>query len=169
MQRRCVDAARLPLDDRSCDLAIAFMSLQDVDDLDGVVGELARVLMDGAPVCIAIVHPLSSSGKFADESAASPFVIQGSYLSDLPYADVVSRNGLGMTFHSRHRPLETYSRTLEAAGFSIEAIREPAVPAEIAQSERTKRWRRIPLFMHLRARARRGAGSPAATPPSSSR
>ena len=58
-----------------------------------------------------------------------------------------------MIFHSRHRPLEAYSRVLEGAGLSIEAIREPAVPAGPALgSERTKRWRRVPLFLHLRAR-----------------
>jgi SAM-dependent methyltransferase len=150
---RCADAAKLPLTDGSCDLAIAFMSLQDVDALPAAMREISRVLDTGGSACIAIVHPLNASGRFVDESATSPFVIRGSYLSESAYTDTVSRDGLNMAFHSRHRPLETYARALEAAGLLIDAIREPPVPVgPTGISERSKRWQRIPLFMHLRAR-----------------
>jgi SAM-dependent methyltransferase len=153
---RCANAAALPLADASCDLAVAFMSLQDVDDIATAIAEIHRVLVEGAPACIALVHPLNSAGTFLDEdSAASPFVIRGSYLDELTYTEAVSRSGLEMTFHTRHRPLEAYSRALEAAGLSIEAIREPAVPSAGLLSERSKRWQRIPLFLHLRVRKRR--------------
>ena len=150
---RCADATQLPLADGSCDLAIAFMSLQDVDDLPAAVSELGRLLDVAGSACIAIVHPLNSSGRFVDESAMSPFVIRGTYLSESAYTDIVSRDGFEMRFHSRHRPLEAYARALEAAGLLIDAIREPPVPAgPTGISERSKRWQRIPLFMHLRAR-----------------
>ena len=43
-----IDAATLPLPDASCDLVIAFMSLQDVDDLPGAVAEIGRVLTRAA-------------------------------------------------------------------------------------------------------------------------
>jgi SAM-dependent methyltransferase len=151
---RCVDAVKLPLTDGACDLVIAFMSLHDIDDACGATAEMSRVLDARGCACIAIVHPLNSSGKFVNESAASPFVIPGTYLGEFPYTDQVSRDGLDMAFHSRHRSLETYSRMLEAAGLYIEAIREPALPSEPRPSERSKRWMRIPLFMHLRARKR---------------
>jgi SAM-dependent methyltransferase len=150
---RCADAARLPLADGSCDLAVAFMSLQDVDDLSTAVSEMARVLDTDGYACIAIVHPLNSSGRFVDESATSPFVIRGTYLSEFFYTDSVSRDAFAMTFHSRHRPLETYVWALGAAGLVIDAIREPPVPeGPTGLSERSRRWQRIPLFMHLRAR-----------------
>jgi SAM-dependent methyltransferase len=150
---RRADAACLPLADGSCDLAVAFMSLQDVDDLSAAVKEMARVLDTGGYACIAIVHPLNSSGTFVDESATSPFVIRGPYLAEFSYADSVSRDAFEMTFHSRHRPLETYVGALAGAGFVIDAIREPAVPeGPTGLSPRSKRWQRIPLFMHLRAR-----------------
>jgi hypothetical protein len=51
-----------------------------------------------------------------------------------------------MTFHSAHRPLDAYSRALERSGFLIEAIREVTV------DDPEDRWKRIPLFLHLRAR-----------------
>jgi SAM-dependent methyltransferase len=150
---RCADAAKLPLADGSCDLAIAFMSLQDVDDLPAAVAEIGRVLGAGGRACIAIVHPLTAAGRFVDEAANSPFVIRGTYLAEFPYTDTVSRDGLGMTFHSRHRPLEAYAKALEAAGLVIDAIREPPIPTgPTGISERSRRWQRIPLFMHLRAR-----------------
>jgi SAM-dependent methyltransferase len=152
---RCASAGTLPLTDKSCDLAIAFMSLQDIDDLMTAVSEIGRVLVDEGLVCIAVVHPLNSAGKFTEESAISPFVIQGTYLDEFTYTDEFSRDGLRMAFHSRHRPLQTYSLALEAAGFVIETVRELGVPADAVRSERSRRWRRIPLFLHLRGRKHR--------------
>ena len=57
-----------------------------------------------------------------------------------------------MMFHSKHRPLEAYSRALEASGFVIESIREPPIPEDCVRADRSRRWRRIPLFLHVRAR-----------------
>ncbi len=149
---RLADAAKLPLPDGSCDLAIAFMSLQDVDDMPAAVAEIGRVLRPGACACIAVVHPLNSAGKFVDETAQSAFVIRGSYLGEALYRDEITRDGLDMTFHSRHRPLESYSRALEAAGLYTDAIREQPMPSSPPLSERSQRWTRVPLFLHLRAR-----------------
>ena len=57
-----------------------------------------------------------------------------------------------MTFHSEHRPVEAYSRALEAAGLLIEAIRETRAPdAMVADAPAQRRWQRIPLSLHLRA------------------
>ncbi len=58
------DAAALPLPDGSADLAIAFMSPQDIDDLDGAMREAARVLVPGGHLRLAIVHPINSAGRF---------------------------------------------------------------------------------------------------------
>src|SRR3990172_5088936 len=50
------DAAALPFATGVADLAVAFMSLQDMDDLAGAVAELGRVLERGSRLCLAIVH-----------------------------------------------------------------------------------------------------------------
>ena len=147
-----IDAATLPLPDASCDLVIAFMSLQDVDDLPGAVAEIGRVLTPGSCACIAVVHPLNSAGKFADETPDSPFIVRGSYLGEFAYRDAVTRDGFDMTFHSRHRPLDHYSRALEGAGLCVDAIREHPMPMSAVHSQRSIRWTRVPLFLHLRAR-----------------
>lgn len=143
-------AEALPLGDGAADLVVAFMVLQDVDDLQAAVADCARVLRPGGRLCAAVVHPINSAGKFDDKSADSPFVIRGSYLAERDYHDTFERDGLRMTFHSRHHPLEAYSRALEAAGLGIEAMREPPAIAASA-SGRSNQWMRVPLFLHLRA------------------
>jgi SAM-dependent methyltransferase len=144
------DAAALPLADACADLAIAFMSLQDVDGMPAAIREIARVVRPGGWFCMAIVHPLNSAGRFAGLAPDAPFVIQGSYLDQFTYSDMVERDGLSMTFHSAHRPLQSYFQALEAAGFLIEMLREPSVPEAIITRESSRRWLRVPLFLHLR-------------------
>ena len=145
------DAARLPFGEAAFDLVVAFMSLQDVDDLAGAFRESGRVLEPGGRLCLAIVHPLNSAGRFTGNGSEAAFTIERSYLARFRYADVVERDGLPMRFESEHRPLEDYVDGLAAAGFLIEALREPAVPERAITSERARRWTRIPMFLHLRA------------------
>lgn len=142
------DMSALPIRGETSDLAIAFMSLQDVDDLDGAVHEAGLVLAEGGRLCLAVVHPLNSAGTFEDKDPESRFVIEGSYLDSFRYADDIERDGIRMKFHSEHRSLETYSRALEEAGFVVEAIREPAYTGGEAKE---LRWGRVPAFLHMRA------------------
>jgi SAM-dependent methyltransferase len=144
------DAACVPARDGCADLVVAFMSLQDVDDLVGAIREAARLLRSGGCFCLAIVHPLNSAGRFEGRNgdAEAPFVIRGSYLSAFRFHDEVERDGLTMTFHSAHRPLGTYSSAIEAAGLVIEAMRE------VTEPEPAGRWSRMPLFLDIRASRR---------------
>ena len=145
------DAADLPFDDCSFDCVVAFMSLQDVDDLTGAIREAARVLEPGGRFCMAIVHPVNSAGEFAGDAGDSPFVISGSYLAESFYEDNLVRDGLEITFVSAHRPLQTYTDAISGAGLLIERLREPAVPESAITRPRSRRWQRLPLFLHLRA------------------
>jgi hypothetical protein len=116
------------------------------------VREVARVLEPGGLLCAAIVHPINSAGRFESDAADAPFVIKGEYLGTFSYSDTIERDGLSMTFHSQHRPLESYFLALEKAGLLVEALREPSVPDHAIISSRGRRWQRLPLFLHLRAR-----------------
>ena len=146
------DAAALPLPDACANLVVAFMTLHDVEDLEGAVRELARVLEAGGRLCLAIVHPMNSAGRFEGEAANAPFRIEGSYLARFDYSDPVERDGLTMLFHSRHRPLADYFAALAASGLAVETLREPAVPESAATSPALRRWQRVPLFLHMLAR-----------------
>lgn len=152
LELHVADAAALPFDDASFDLVVAFMSLQDVSDLDGAVRESARVLEPDGRLCLAIVHPLNSAGLFEGDEPDSAFVIAGSYLDESGYADAIERDGLAVELVSVHRPLQTYTDALADAGFVVERLREPKVPEGGYSHARGRRWRRIPLFLFIRAR-----------------
>jgi SAM-dependent methyltransferase len=141
------DVAWLPVRDGAADLAVAFMSFQDVDDLDGAVAEAARVLEPRGVLVLAIVHPINSGGAFEQsaDGGPRPFVIRDSYFAERHTDDLVDRDGLPMRFVSAHRTLETYSRALESHGFVIEALRE------VTEPDPEDTWHRMPLFLHLRA------------------
>jgi len=137
------DAAALPFRDGAFGLVVAYMSLHDMDRMPEAVAEAARVLDHGGRLVMAIPHPVNSAGSFQARDVDAPFTIAGSYLDPGPADWVLDRSGVRLTFHSEHRPLESYSRALESAGLLIEAIREPRAP--------DGRWQRIPLSLHLRA------------------
>jgi SAM-dependent methyltransferase len=145
------DAAQLPFEDAAFDCVLAFMSLQDVEDLRGAIRESARVLEPGGRLCLAVVHPLNSAGQFDGETAGSPFIIDGSYLDESYFQDEIERDGLALTLVSAHRPLQTYTEALADAGFAIERLREPAIPPDAYVEDRSRRWLRIPLFLYIRA------------------
>ena len=137
------DAAALPFRDEAFGLVVAYMSLHDMDRMPEAVAEAARVLDHSGRLVMAIPHPVNSAGSFQTRDADAPFTIAGSYLDPGPADWVTDRGEVRLTFHSEHRPLESYSRALESAGLLIEAIREPGAP--------DGRWQRIPLSLQLRA------------------
>jgi SAM-dependent methyltransferase len=145
------DATQLPYEDGAFDCVLAFMSLQDVENLDAAVREASRVLEPGGHFVLAVVHPINSAGQFAGDDADAPFVIGGSYLASSYYADAIERDGLEMTFTSKHRPLSHYVNAVADAGLRIEHLHEPPLTDGAAVLPRGRRWQRVPLFLHLRA------------------
>jgi hypothetical protein len=96
---------------------------------------------------MAIVHPINSAGQFTGDKTdpGRPFVIAGSYLDPERYTDTVTRDGLTVTFHGEHRPLQAYTEALAGAGFVIERLLEPTSP------DPGKPWHRVPLFLDILA------------------
>ena len=130
-------AAALPLEDDAADIAVAFMALQSIDDLEGAIAEAGRVLEPRGTLCAAVVHPMNSV-----EEAPQ-------YFAEHAYADTVG----SFTFHDVHRPLSQYTAALTSAGFVIEDLREPIPgPELIAARPAAERWTRTPCFLHFRAR-----------------
>jgi SAM-dependent methyltransferase len=144
---RVADGADLPFADASVELVTAFMSLHDMDDMEGAVREAARVLMPGHRLCVAVVHPINSAGKFAEHTFDAPFVIRHSYFDQRRVTDLVEKSGFRMTFAGDHRPLQAYVAAFEQAGLLVERMVEvgdtTAAPGD--------RWQRIPLFLQIRA------------------
>jgi SAM-dependent methyltransferase len=138
------DAAVLPLDDGAVDLVVAYMSLHDMDDLEGAVAEAGRVLAPGGRLCAAVVHPVSSAHLGSAEEIP--------YFERRQYTDVFERDGIEMAFHGVHRPLQDYVAALGAAGLVLDALREPAPTDEqVAAFPPLAKARRRPPFLHLSA------------------
>ncbi len=153
------DAAHLPFPDAAFILVVAFMSLQDIDDLHGAIAEAARVLKPGGHLCLAILHPLRTAGAFQGEA-----LLIDDYFRrrELMVAD--EAEGVRVEMYSEHRPLADYALALEESGFLIEALREPRPLEEHVYPDGrgiAEKWRRIPLVLHVRARL---AAAPAAPP-----
>jgi ubiquinone/menaquinone biosynthesis C-methylase UbiE len=138
-------ATDLPFEDGAADLAVAFMTLMDMDDMPGGLREIARVLVSGATLIAPVTHPLNSAGVFSprDGDETAPFVVQ-TYREQRRTEDSFLRNGLEMTFHSIHFTLEDYSRAFEDAGLQITRLRE-------LYDDQNPRWSRVPLFLRFEA------------------
>jgi SAM-dependent methyltransferase len=146
------DANALPFPDASFELIVAYNVLMDLDDLEGAIVEAARVLTPHGRLAVSVLHPVAEAGRFESRSPSAEFVIRDTYFGTRPYRERFERDGLEMTFSSTAYPLEHYARVLEAAGFAIERLREPLVPIEaVADDPSEERWRRLPLFLFLRA------------------
>ena len=128
------DLAALPLPDGAFDLACAFMSLHDVDDLDGALREARRVLAPEGVLAAAIYHPSASAAM-------------GQGPPDVPHrwSATATHAGLEMPFHSMHRPLDQVLDAIRDAGFALDGVHEPAPPDDLGPT---------PLFLHLVARPR---------------
>ncbi len=141
------DAAALPFPDATADCLVAFMSLQDVDAMETAVCEAARVVAVGGRLVMAITHPLNTAGTFVSagrDASTHQFVIGGSWFERRALTDTCERDGYRMTFHSEHRPLQTYTEALADAGFVIERLREIGEPDAVT----VDKWHNIPLFLH---------------------
>lgn len=138
-------AAALPFEDQSFDLVVAYNMLMDVEDVLAAVKEIRRVLKPSGTLVISIVHPFSDRGSFSGPGPDAPFVVSGSYFGRERFEGVEERDGLKMHFAGWSQPLEAYMAALSGAGLAVTQIKEP-VPDSTRQ-----RWRRIPLFLWLKA------------------
>ncbi len=146
------DAARLPFPDARFPLVVAYNSLMDMDDMPGVVREIARVLRPAGEFCACVTHPLADAGAFQGNEADAPFVISGSYLATRRFAADVERNGVTMAFRGWAYPLEAHFAAFEQAGLLIQALREPAaIEGQAPRTPAEARWSRIPNFLFFRA------------------
>ncbi|HYW23181.1 MAG TPA: class I SAM-dependent methyltransferase [Terriglobales bacterium] len=138
------DGAHLPFGDAVADLVVAFMSVQDMDDMQGAVREFGRVLRPGGRLCLAVEHPINSAGAFRGREPDAEFAIAGDYFQARRSMMTAERDGLRMTFDGYHWSLEDYFAALERTGLLTEALVEP-------RPRTGGRWDRVPLFLDLRA------------------
>jgi SAM-dependent methyltransferase len=148
---RIAAADQLPFPNCSFDLVVAYNVLMDVEDVAAALKEIRRVLRPSGTLIISIVHPLADRGRFAGPEADAPFVIDKSYFGRERFEGTEVRDGLQMHFAGWSQPLDSYMAALQGAGFCITSLREP-VPDTGDKANHLERWKKVPLFLWLKAR-----------------
>jgi SAM-dependent methyltransferase len=150
------DAAGLPFASGSFDAAIACLVFEHIDDLDGAIAEVARVLRPGGRFALFLNHPLlqtPGSGWIDDQVLDPPeqYWRIGPYL---PEAETIEQVELGVYIRFLHRPLSRYVNALAHGGLLLERMIEPAPPPGfLARAPEYPDAATVPRLMYLRTRA----------------
>ena len=123
-------ADALPFDDASFDAVLACLVFEHIDNLEGAIAEVARVLKPGGTFLFLLNHPLlqtPNSGWIDDQILDPPeqYWRIGAYLEEAISFEEVEP---GIKVRFVHRPLGRYVNALADAGLSIEKMHEPAPP-----------------------------------------
>lgn len=124
-------AHQLPFASAVFDAVVACLVFEHIDDLDGAIDEVARVLADGGRFVFFLNHPLlqtPGSGWIDDQILAPPerYWRIGAYLDE---ADTVEQVELGVHIRFLHRPLSRYVNALADRGLVLERMLEPPPPS----------------------------------------
>ena len=120
--------AALPCADRSFDAVLACLVFEHIDDLEGAVAEVARVLRPGGRFVLFLNHPLlqtPGSGFIEDHTTDDRYWRIGAYLAEQSLVEEVQKD---VFIPFVHRPLHRYVNALAAVGLLIEEWHEPSPP-----------------------------------------
>jgi SAM-dependent methyltransferase len=123
-------AERLPFAAESFDAAVACLVFEHVDDHEGAIAEVSRILCAGGLFLLLLNHPLlqtPGSGWIDDHVLDPPeqYWRIGDYL--LP-AETIDEVSPGVHIRFLHRPLHQYVNTLALHGLVITHMAEPEPP-----------------------------------------
>ena len=126
----------------SMDLVFANMSLMDIEDGEGTIAEVGRVLRKGGRFVASISHPCfdieDNSGWVMEKEALKPPRVYRKVTSyRRVFAEKVPWNVNGRRRYTRsfHRPLSWYARVIAANGMAITALEEPEGTAQFLEKE----------------------------------
>jgi ubiquinone/menaquinone biosynthesis C-methylase UbiE len=129
------DASHLPVGDSSQDAAVACLVFEHIDDLEGAVSEIARVLKPGGTFSFFLNHPLlqtPDSGWVEDYVVDPPeqYWRIGAYLVETESVEEVEP---GVFVRFLHRPLSKYVNTMSRHGLHLAHMLEPSPPEGFLQ------------------------------------
>ena len=150
-------AAALPFPDGRFDAAVACLVFEHIEDVDGAIAEVARVLRPGGRFLFFLNHPLlqtPGSGWIDDQVLDPPeqYWRIGPYLVEDHTVEEVEK---GVFIPFIHRPLSRYVNALLDAGLALTTMVEPAPPAGfIARASEYEAAATIPRLLLLRCQKR---------------
>jgi ubiquinone/menaquinone biosynthesis C-methylase UbiE len=163
------DAANLSiLENASFDLAVANMSLIDIENASGALRETGRVVKPRGRLVFSISHPCFDIDTRSDyvvevsEGRETVFRKVAGYQS--PHSDTyhwVSPDHAPIRTVGYHRPLAWYAKELRASGFVIVDLEEPAPLPGFTSKRYQSEWvEQIPLHLIVETRREPTNGAP---------
>lgn len=155
VEYRIASVDSLPFADAEFDTVVTCLVFEHVDDLEGAVREVARVLAPGGRFVFLLNHPLlqtPNSGWIDDQILDPPeqYWRLGEYLTEKASIEEVEP---GVRVRFVHRPLGRYVNALADVGLVIEHMHEPPPPAGfLARCEEYAMAATIPRLLALRLR-----------------
>lgn len=145
-------ADALPFPDATFQTALACLVFEHVDDADGAIAEVGRVLAPGGRFLFLLNHPLlqtPGSGWIDDTILDEQYWRIGPYLVEDKVDEEVDK---GVFIPFIHRPLSRYLNALARAGLLVTWMGEPAPPAGfLARAAEYRDAATIPRLLALRA------------------
>ena len=117
------------IEDAAFDMAVSYVTLVDVLNLESAVGEAYRVLRPGGRFVVCNLHPMVSAGNGWIKHGTTKLHFK---LGD--YFDEGTRQmqTKGKSLTNFHRSLSSYVSSFLGAGFTLDGIREPKPSPEQA-------------------------------------
>lgn len=148
-------AHALPFPDGVFDAVVACLVFEHIDEVDGAIAEVARVLAAGGQFCFFLNHPLlqtPDSGWIDDQVVEPPeqYWRIGRYLEE---AETIEEVELGVHIRFIHRPLSRYVNALAECGMFVERMVEPQPPPGfLALAPEYTEAATVPRLLYLRCR-----------------
>ena len=163
---RQASAARLPFEDDGFDFAVAFMSLMDMPETEGVLAEVFRVLRPGGFLQFSIKHPCFTTphrktlrdehGRAYAREVGGYFREKDGEVQEWVFSSVPPEEREGLRPFRVPRFAHTLSRWLNLlieGGFVLERFGEPYPDDEAVRRYPKLQGARIfAYFLHVRAR-----------------
>lgn len=137
------------IQDNIFDIVLCSMMLMDIEDFEGTLKEIYRVIKPKGKVFISILHPCfkpkESKWTIEDDTIK---VIVADYFN--PTEWVVEIKGINETIIYRHRTLSDYIKVFNKIGFKLTDMNEP-LPSEkqINLSPRNSWLSKIPMYLFM--------------------
>ena len=145
------EAASLPFPPARFDAVLACLVFEHIDDADGAIAEVGRVLRPGGRFLFFLNHPLlqvPGSGWIDDQILGEQYWRVGPYLVEDRSLEEVDKD---VFLPFVHRPLSRYVNAMAEAGLLVRRMEEPPPPPGfLARAEEYRDAATIPrlLFLH---------------------
>jgi 2-polyprenyl-3-methyl-5-hydroxy-6-metoxy-1,4-benzoquinol methylase len=124
--------------------------LADIDDLDGTIATVARVLRPGGRFVFSLLHPCFPGWG---DNTPSSWPREGGYYAEGWW--LASNPGIRGKVGSNHRTLSTYFNTLVRHGLAVEEVAEPEAAPRVRARHAAEQPGAGPVPMYLAVRCRR--------------